>query len=187
MFHMLSDGLQCTKLNVRPMAGALFAPATTPILGWLEWTETAIAKLLDNLLWTRSGRGATARERVHYGPLDVEDLGRVYEVLLELEPGISAEPMCRLRRAKLEVVVPAAQGERDRPQSSAGVSPAGSTGVPPDDSAAAAEPEEKEESGRGKKTKVEWIEEIPPARFYLRVGLGRKAMSANRARLKPSL
>ena len=72
LFRMLSDGLQCTELNVRPMAGALFAPATTPILGRLHWSETAIAKLLDNLLWTRSGRGATARERVHYGPLDVE-------------------------------------------------------------------------------------------------------------------
>jgi hypothetical protein len=30
-------------------------------------------------------------------------------------------------------------------------------------------------NGRGKKTKVLWIEEIPPHRFYLRVGLGRKA------------
>jgi hypothetical protein len=34
---------------------------------------------------------------------------------------------------------------------------------------------DQEESGRGKKTKVEWIEEIPTERFYLRVGLGRKA------------
>ena len=32
-----------------------------------------------------------------------------------------------------------------------------------------------ESNGRGKKTKVLWIEEIPPHRFYLRVGLGRKA------------
>ena len=57
------------------------------------------------------------RERVHYGPLDVEDLGRVYEALLELEPGIATEPMCRLRRQKLEVVVPMAQGEKYRPAS----------------------------------------------------------------------
>jgi hypothetical protein len=171
LFRMLSDGLQCTELNVRPMAGALFAPATTPILGRLEWTETAIAKLLDNLLWTRTGRGGIARERVHYGPLDVEDLGRVYEALLELEPGISAEPMCRLRRAKLEVVVPAAQSERYKPEEATIV-------IAPDNLELAseeAEPEEDEESGRGKKTKVEWIEEIPTNRFYLRVGLGRKA------------
>jgi hypothetical protein len=175
LFRMLSDGLQCTELNVRPMAGALFAPATTPILGRLQWSETAIAKLLDNLLWTRSGRGATARERVHYGPLDVEDLGRVYEALLELEPGITAETMCRLRRAKLEVVVPAAQGERYKPvaasrQSAADLSHPSSTSQTDDDT----EDEEEEETS-SKKTKVEWIEEIPTDRFYLRVGLGRKA------------
>ncbi len=171
LFRMLSDGLQCTELNVRPMAGALFAPATTPILGRLEWTETAIAKLLDNLLWTRSGRGAVARERVHYGPLDVEDLGRVYEALLELEPGITAEPMCRLRRAKLEVVVPAGQGERYKPVATAKVA------APENLELANDEPDEPEEEefGGEKKTKVEWIEEIPPDRFYLRVGLGRKA------------
>src|ERR1019366_611579 len=46
LFRMLSDGLQCTELNVRPMAGALFSPALTPILGRLHWTETAVAKLL---------------------------------------------------------------------------------------------------------------------------------------------
>jgi hypothetical protein len=171
LFRMFSDGLQCTELNVRPMAGALFAPATTPILGRLEWTETAIAKLLDNLLWTRTGRGATARERVHYGPLDVEDLGRVYEALLELEPGITAETMCRLRRAKLEVVVPAAQGERYKPAESAVVSVSDDLELASEE----AESEEEEESGRGKKTKVEWIEEIPTDRFYLRVGLGRKS------------
>jgi hypothetical protein len=169
LFRMLSDGLQCTELNVRPMAGALFAPATTPILGQLQWTETAIARLLDNLLWTRTGRGATSRERVHYGPLDVEDLGRVYEALLELEPGITTEPMCRLRRAKLEVVVPAAQGERYRPEDE----PEKTSHDIGDEEAD--EAEEEEEIGRGKKTKVEWIEEISAGRFFLRVGLGRKA------------
>jgi len=173
LFRMLSDGLQCTELNVRPMAGALFSPALTPILGRLHWTETAVAKLLNNLLWTLSGRGVTARERVHYGPLDVEDLGRVYEALLELEPGITVETMCRLRRAKLEVVVPAAQGERYRPATTPDPSEASDpSGTAADD---ADEPEEEEESARGKKTKVEWIEEIPADRFYLRVGLGRKA------------
>jgi hypothetical protein len=172
LFRMLSDGLQCTELNVRPMAGALFSPALTPVLGRLHWTETAVAKLLNNLLWTLTGRGVTARERVHYGPLDVEDLGRVYEALLELEPGITAETMCRLRRAKLEVVVPAAQGERYRPSGNGASVPASPDS--PEDEPEADEVQEGE-SGRGKKTKVEWIEEIPAGRFYLRVGLGRKS------------
>src|SRR5262249_12804112 len=37
------------------------------------------------------------------------------------------------------------------------------------------ESDDGDEPTRGKKTKVEWIEAIPPGRFYLRVGLGRKA------------
>jgi hypothetical protein len=36
-----------------------------------------------------------------------------------LEPGISSEPMCRLRRQKLEVVVPLAQGEKYCPADAA--------------------------------------------------------------------
>ena len=52
----------------------------------------------------RKGRNVNESE---YGLLDVEELGRVYEALLELEPGIATRPMMRLRRARLEVVVPA--------------------------------------------------------------------------------
>jgi hypothetical protein len=127
--------------------------------------------LLDRLLWTPKQRGSDTRERVHYGSLDVEDLGRVYEALLELEPGISAEPMCRLRRQKLEVVVPLAQGEKYRPARPMDEEPAED-----DEAEEDVDVDEVEESnGRGKKTKVLWIEEIPPHRFYLRVGLGRKA------------
>ena len=44
---------------------------------------------------------------MHYGALDVEVLGRVYESLLDLEPGIAAQPMTRLRRGRQETVVPA--------------------------------------------------------------------------------
>ena len=159
----------------------------------------AVACLLDRLLWTTQRRGEETRQRVHYGPLDVEDLGRVYEALLELEPGISQEPMCRLRRQKLEVVVPLAQGEKYRPAGAradadalriptrrASESPAmqspvlvdplpGDSDEPDSDEPADEDSDESDEPTRGKKTKVEWIEAIPPGRFYLRVGLGRKA------------
>jgi hypothetical protein len=108
----------------------------------LAWGERAVALLLDRLLWTMpKGR---SRERVHYGSLDVEDLGRVYEALLELEPGITTAAMSRLRRAKLEVVLPAEHSARYR-----------GNGV---------------KTG----TRVAWVEDIPAGRFFLRVGLGRK-------------
>ncbi len=171
LFRMFEQGLECTELVVQPLGGKLFGPNATPILSERPWGERGAAWLLDRLLWTPKKRGSETRERVHYGSLDVEDLGRVYEALLELEPGISNEPMCRLRRQKLEVVVPLAQGAKYRP-----ARPVENDAVEPEAEPEEAEPEEDEETpGRGKKTKVEWREEIPPNRFYLRVGLGRKS------------
>ena len=142
VFRMFRDGLSCSELSVTPLGGALFGVQATPLLDRLAWGERAVAVLLDRLLWTTpKGR---ARERVHYGALDVEDLGRVYEALLELEPGITTVPMSRLRRAKLEVVLPAEQAARYRGASAL----AG--------------------------TRTTWVEDIPAGRFFLRAGVGRK-------------
>jgi len=165
LFRLFMDGLECTELRVKPLGGALFGAEAMPLLSRVHWGERAAAHLLDHLLWTTTGRGRQSRERVHYGPLDVEDLGRVYEALLELEPGISDQPMCRLRRAKLEVVVPEAQGARYRAQHRL---------VDSADEQEDEDEEDESEAPRGR-TRVEWVEAIPPGRFYLRVGLGRKA------------
>lgn len=145
IFRVFRDGLSCSELSVAPLGGALFGTQATPLLDGLAWGERAVALLLDRLLWTMpKGR---ERERVHYGSLDVEDLGRVYEALLELEPGITTEPMARLRRAKREVVLPLHRAANLR-----------ATRKSLDD-----------------RTGVTWIEDIPPNRFFLRAGLGRKA------------
>lgn len=173
LFRMFEQGLECTELHVKPLGGALFGSGATPVLSDRHWGERAVAWLLDRLLWTPKRKGAETRERVHYGPLDVEDLGRVYEALLELEPGISTQTMCRLRRQKLEVVVPVAQGEKYRPVTPPTVEVEDSE--TDEDGDEEVEDSDEEKPARGKKTKVEWIEEIPPGRFYLRVGLGRKA------------
>ena len=158
LWRLFSEGMSSSELEIKALGGMLFGVNTTPVLDRMRWGERAVARLLDSLLWTPRD-GKTERERVHYGALDVEDLGRVYEALLELEPGITTEPMCRLRRAKLEVVVPLDQGAPYR------------SDLPVTD----AEEDDDAPAPRGKKTKVQFIEEIPAGRFYLRVGLGRKA------------
>ena len=173
LFRMFQEGVECTELNVKPLGGALFSVGATPVLSKLRWGERAVAHLLDQLLWTTSKKKDGDRKRVHYGPLDVEDLGRVYEALLELEPGIAGEPMCRLRRQKLEVVVPVAQGEKYRPAKPVVSNNDDEQDV--DDSEEEEEEDEDDAPKRGKKTTVQWIEEIDPSKFYLRVGLGRKA------------
>ena len=145
VFRMFRDGLSCSELSVTPLGGALFGAQATPLLDRLAWGERAVALLLDRLLWTMpKGR---PRERVHYGALDVEELGRVYEALLELEPGIATAPMSRLRRAKLEVVLPAEHGARYRD---------GGGG------------------GGGAGTRVTWVEDIPAGQVLPAAGVGRK-------------
>jgi hypothetical protein len=145
LFAMFADGLRCTELSVSPLDGVLFGRTSTRLIDDLVWGELAIANLLDRLLWTQA-EGNKERMRVHYGPLDVEDLGRIYEALLELEPGLATEAMIRLRRDKLEVVVPKSHGEKYRASTK-----------------------------KGSETAVEFVEDIPEGRFFLRVGLGRKA------------
>lgn len=77
LFRMFEEGLECTELVVKPLGGALFGVNATPTLSKLTWGERAVASLMDRLLWTPQRRGEASRQRVHYGPLDVEDLGRV--------------------------------------------------------------------------------------------------------------
>lgn len=173
LWRLFAEGMSSSELEIKPLGGMLFGRNATPLLDQLQWGEQAVARLLDALLWT-PGEGVSMRERVHYGALDVEDLGRVYESLLELEPGISSEPMCRLRRAKLEVVVPVAQGDPYRSNPAQTSDPEETA----EDEEEGDEDEPAPTRGRaasGSKTKVEFIEEIAADRFFLRVGLGRKA------------
>lgn len=162
LFRLFSQGFQSREMQVDRLGGLLFGEGATPLLDSLQWSERAVAQLLERLLWTErarhSGAAAAGREPIHYGSLAVEDLGRVYEALLELEPGISGEPMCRLRRDKLEVIVPLAQGAAYRRAAPT------KAGAEPEQAGAAA----------GKR-RVLWVEEIPAGTFFLRVGLGRKA------------
>jgi hypothetical protein len=171
LFRLFSRGISSSELRISPLGGALFGEGTTPLLDALRWGERAVARLLVNLLWTR-GDGKSGDLRVHDGTLDVEDLGRVYESLLELEPGVATEPMCRLRRQKLEVVVPLAQGE---PYRAKAASPAELEGANEAGDDAADETGEDDEAPTGKTRVVRDEKEIRAGEFFLRVGLGRKA------------
>ncbi|KYG09042.1 hypothetical protein BE21_19815 [Sorangium cellulosum] len=165
LFRMFQEGFRWSEMRVNKLGGMLFGTGAAPLLDdpTLRWSELATAKLLDNFLRTPRGQGGE-RQFVHYGQLEVEDLGHIYEALLELEPGIAAEPMCRLRRQKLEVVVPLAQGERYR----------GNVGGA-EDAVDEDTSDDEDERPAKVKTRVQWAGEIREGAFYLRVGLGRKA------------
>ena len=103
LFVIFRDGLTCSELHITPLGGSLFGTAAIPLLDGLDWGDRAVAVLLDRLIWTTTSGGEKAR--VHYGSLDVEDLGSVYEALLEQEPAIATEPMIRKRRGRMETVI----------------------------------------------------------------------------------
>jgi hypothetical protein len=105
LIQVCRDGLRHSTLSIAALGGGLFDAAATASIDRLHWGERAVALLLDRLLWT-TPRGRQ-RERVHYGRLDVEELGRIYESLLDLQPGVAATPMLRMRHGRLEVVVEA--------------------------------------------------------------------------------
>ena len=89
-------------------------------------------------------------------------------IALPGESAIPSKPMARLRRAKLEVVLPAVKAAPYRASTA-------------DDAADEGEGDEDESDDDapaargGAGTRVRFVEDIPAGRFYLRVGLGRKA------------
>jgi hypothetical protein len=187
LFEIFEKGLRWTEASIAPLGGRLFGQQETPLLSSASWSEVGCAGMLDKLLWTlekirgaRRTQAEAGRRRINYADLDVEDLGRVYEALLELEPGLATEPMVRLRRAKLEVVVPAAQGAKYRPAKPTESADAEAEDTEDDE---AADADDSEDEGKGKKSRVEFVEDIvpeagSPGKFFLRVGLGRKALGS---------
>jgi hypothetical protein len=95
--------------------------------------------------------------------LGVEDLGRVYEALLEWNLEL-LRGMCRLRRQKIEVVVLSPWRKVSADSATYGIVVEIMEEEPEED---IAEEEEGEPSGSAKKTKVEWIEGIPLGQFFL--------------------
>lgn len=173
LFRLFCDGAVLDDARVVALGGRLFGAAGTPLLDAMHWSDNAVAELLRALLWTDGKRGREDRaERIHYGRLEVEDLGRIYEWLLEFEPGIAQVPMCRLRRGKLEVVVPLARGELYRNRNTHERLEPLAGNAKTRRASSALKPARVRATVA---TKLSFVEEIPKHHFYLRAGLGRKS------------
>jgi hypothetical protein len=77
-------GCLAGDLKVTPFNGRLFAPARTPLAERQELDEEAAQRAILALSTRQSDRGG--RERIAYRDLGVEQLGAVYETLLDYEP-----------------------------------------------------------------------------------------------------
>jgi hypothetical protein len=94
-------GCAAGDLKVTPFNGRLFAPARTPLAEHRNLDDEA-ARRAVLALSTRSSADRAGRERIAYRDLGVEQLGAVYETLLDYRPEIApASPSTRRARVEL--------------------------------------------------------------------------------------
>jgi hypothetical protein len=86
---MAHAGCQAGDLRVTPFNGRLFAPAHTPLTNRRDLDDGAARRAILALS-TRTVADRAATERIAYRDLGVEQLGAVYETLLDYTPGVKA-------------------------------------------------------------------------------------------------
>jgi len=83
-------GCRAGDLQVTPFNGRLFAPARTPLAERRDLDDEAARRALLALS-TRPASDGAGREKIAYRDLGVEQLGAVYETLLDYQPQIGRE------------------------------------------------------------------------------------------------
>ena len=96
-------GCRAGDLQVTPFNGRLFAPARTPLAERRGLDDEAARRAIVALS-TRPAPDRAGRERIAYRDLGVEQLGAVYETLLDYEPrvergAVSLQPGSGVRKA----------------------------------------------------------------------------------------
>ena len=96
-------GCRAGDLQVTPFNGRLFSPARTPLAERRDLDDGAARKAIVAMS-TRLAPDRAGRERIAYRDLGVEQLGAVYETLLDYEPrvaggSVSLEPGSGVRKA----------------------------------------------------------------------------------------
>ena len=84
-------GCRAGDLRVTPFNGRLFAPARTPLAERRDLDDEA-ARRAVLALSTRPSPDRAGRERIAYRDLGVEQLGAVYETLLDYRPAVASRP-----------------------------------------------------------------------------------------------
>ena len=93
-------GCHAGSLRVPAFNGRLFSPAHAPLADVLPLDDGSVREAVLALTTRPGGKGATGRERISYGDLGVEQLGGVYERLLDftLPADLTGTPLAVGRR-----------------------------------------------------------------------------------------
>ncbi len=85
LFRLIDRG--DPSIGLPPYNGGLFAPDSAPLLQHVRLPDSVIAGIIYDLSHTRSARkGDSVRSFVNYRDMSVQQLGSIYERLLEQEP-----------------------------------------------------------------------------------------------------
>ena len=85
LFRLIDQG--DPSIGLPPYNGGLFAPAAAQVLESVRLPDTVVAKVIHDLSHTsKNPGGGTARRFVNYRDMSVQQLGSIYERLLEREP-----------------------------------------------------------------------------------------------------
>ncbi|MEV5826050.1 type IIL restriction-modification enzyme MmeI [Spirillospora sp. NPDC052242] len=105
LFRAVHGGSEHPDLRIPAYGGSLFDPSGHEWLAEAPVTDRVVHEVLDALLILRHKRGKAAAERLSYKGLDVEQIGHVYEGLLEFSCLKVDEPYVGLT-GKLEPELP---------------------------------------------------------------------------------
>ncbi len=111
MTRLAHAGCDAGDLRVTPFNGRLFSPARTPLAERRDLDDES-ARRAVLALSTRTAPDRAGRERITYRDLGVEQLGAVYETLLDYEPRISQSTPSRGRRSRPVVTLESGSGVR---------------------------------------------------------------------------
>lgn len=114
VFAAIHGGSTHDRLWIPPYGGSLFDPSRFPWLAPAKVTDRVVYEILDALLTLRARKGFKGKERLSYKGLDVEQIGHVYEGLLEYGCHWAEEPYVGVsfgRDKKQEAVLPLARLE----------------------------------------------------------------------------
>jgi N-6 DNA Methylase/Eco57I restriction-modification methylase len=89
-------GCRIGQLQVTPFNGRLFSPIESPLADSVSLDDGAVRQALLALT-TRATR--SGRQRIAYADLGVEQLGGVYEGVLDVEPSTERSPRTKRRKA----------------------------------------------------------------------------------------
>lgn len=176
LFSLLRIGVNLgPEGEIRPYAGGLFDAKATELIDSMAWGNATVDNVLEFLRFVPAPRREVLIP-LSYRELNVEQLGAIYEGLLELTPAFAAR---RLWRVELDGrVLEIDDGERERIRALRGER----SDIEDDDGAE--QPEEAEEAdasedsepkpSRAVKKPMRVLDELRSGEAFLRGGFGRK-------------